>query len=380
VAHGDSPEGDRWLAEAVEASALPRVVALWSHHERAIAAPLLARAMERDLGAGDAAACVAAACGSEVVEECAELLAAADPATRTRLAEAAAGAATVVGRLLQDPDAGVRRAARRTRARQEARPRPHLRFVTMGGFSVWRDGVVVPEQAFERQKARTLLAALLCARGPVHREGLVESLWPNLTPERGLAAMHSTLYALRRALEPGLSRREQSSVVVADGQAYRLVLAEADEWDAEHFLGLARAARAAAGSGSEIERLLEAEAAHGGPFLPEWPYAEWAAPTRTEVEETHRQVLERLADALAGRGQPAAAIARYRALLALEPEREGWHRKLMRVYADAGERALALRQYHACRALLRQRLGIEPSRETRALYAALLRDDGGATA
>ena len=44
----------------------------------------------------------------------------------------------------------------------------------------------------------------------------------------------------------------------------------------------------------------------------------------------------------------------------------------MRAYAQAGERPLALRQFHACRALLRGRLGVEPSQETRELYASLL--------
>jgi DNA-binding SARP family transcriptional activator len=87
-------------------------------------------------------------------------------------------------------------------------------------------------------------------------------------------------------------------------------------------------------------------------------------------------VLQRLAERLAESGQPGAAIGRYRRLLALEPEREGWHRALMLVYAEAGERALALRQYHACRAVLRGRLGIEPCRETRELYSTLLRDEG----
>jgi DNA-binding SARP family transcriptional activator len=44
----------------------------------------------------------------------------------------------------------------------------------------------------------------------------------------------------------------------------------------------------------------------------------------------------------------------------------------MGAYARAGERPLALRQFHACRAILRSRLGIEPSQETRDLYASLL--------
>jgi DNA-binding SARP family transcriptional activator len=44
----------------------------------------------------------------------------------------------------------------------------------------------------------------------------------------------------------------------------------------------------------------------------------------------------------------------------------------MRLYADTGERALALRQFHACRALLRRELGVEPSADTRQLYQELL--------
>ena len=71
-------------------------------------------------------------------------------------------------------------------------------------------------------------------------------------------------------------------------------------------------------------------------------------------------------------GRPAAAIERYRQLIDADPEREGWHRSLMRAYAQAGERALALRQFHACRATLRSRLGVEPSPETRELYSSLL--------
>jgi DNA-binding SARP family transcriptional activator len=44
----------------------------------------------------------------------------------------------------------------------------------------------------------------------------------------------------------------------------------------------------------------------------------------------------------------------------------------MRAYDAAGDRALALRQFHRCRALIRQRLGVEPSPETRTLFASLL--------
>ena len=47
----------------------------------------------------------------------------------------------------------------------------------------------------------------------------------------------------------------------------------------------------------------------------------------------------------------------------------------MRAYSLAGERPLALRQFHACRAVLRRELGVEPGAETRELYGEILRAD-----
>lgn len=46
----------------------------------------------------------------------------------------------------------------------------------------------------------------------------------------------------------------------------------------------------------------------------------------------------------------------------------------MVAYAQAGEKALALRQYHACRSVLRRELGVEASPETRGLYQLILED------
>ncbi|MEW6582744.1 MAG: BTAD domain-containing putative transcriptional regulator [Actinomycetota bacterium] len=380
LAHGAGEEGDALLAEALELTARHSLLGLWTRGGRRVAPRLLARAITRALGPTGMAARLAVAAGAEVLDEAAELLVEAEPAARARLVEAAAGAPGAEA-AVEKLTAAV--APRRPRTPRRDAPVPGvrvpLRVVTLGGFALWRDGVRVPEGEFERQKARALLALLVCARGPVHRDALVEALWPDLPPERGLGALNSTLYSLRRVLEPGLPRGASSSVVVADQSAYRLDLSGVDDdWDAQRFLELAAAAVAAAPA--DIDALLAAEALYVGPFLPEWAYEEWTVELRTEVEEAFAAVLARLAEALAAAGRPGAAISRYRRLLAMEPEREGWHRALMRVFAQAGERALALRQYHACRALLKGRLGVEPSKETRALYAELLREDEGADA
>jgi DNA-binding SARP family transcriptional activator len=248
-----------------------------------------------------------------------------------------------------------------------------VRLVTLGGFAVERDGWRVPDADFGRQKARALLAVLACARGAVHREELVAALWPDLPERRGIAALHSTLYALRRVLEPHLSARDASALVVSEGPTYRLVLGELAGWDAREFLRAA-AAGLSAPPEDALARLRDAEARYAGPLLPEWIFAPWTQPLRTELEEAHRAVLVGVAERVAEAGSASEAISRYRLLLALEPEREGWHRALMLTYAAAGERALALRQFHACRTLLRERLGVAPSRETRELHTRILRE------
>lgn len=47
----------------------------------------------------------------------------------------------------------------------------------------------------------------------------------------------------------------------------------------------------------------------------------------------------------------------------------------MRCFWGAGEVALALRQFQACRTVLARELGTEPSPETRELYGRILREE-----
>jgi LuxR family maltose regulon positive regulatory protein len=374
AAVGDGAAADDALAEALRLTERWSLSALWRDRERALAGRLLARAMTRGLGPPGLAARTAATCGAEVFRECVELTEESPAPVRAQLAEVAGDAAnveaSVVERLLRDRDPTVRAAARRARAHLDARPRPAIRLLTLGRFSVARGGVPVPEAAFGRQRARALLGVLLSVRGPVHREQLADWLWPQTPPERAFAGLRVALHGLRRGLAPELEANAPGSPVLADGETVRLALDEDDEWDVESFLELVR--RRSPDAEEEIRCLERAEALYAGPFLPEWPYADWAAPARRELEERRREALERLAAALADAGRVLEAIRRYRRLVSLEPEREAWHRALMSCYASTGERAQALRQFHACRTILRREQGVAPGPETSALYREIL--------
>lgn len=376
----DAASADALTGEALELTVAGGFAELWTRKERRLAGPLLARALARRLGPPGAVRDLLVAGGGDVLADAVERLGDADPAVRAELAALAGDAVDVgvdtVGRLARDADPYVREAARASRARLSSRPRAPVHLHTLGDFWVARAGVRVADAEFGRRKARALLAALACAGGAVHRDRLVDWLWPDLPADRGLAALHTTLHALRRTLEPGLERGGTSSLVVADGPTYRLVLGADDAWDAADFVRLAREAGRAGAAGA-VERLEAAEAAYGGAFLSEWTYEAWAQECRDEVERAHLAVLSRLAERLMAAGRAEAAIGRAQRLVGLQPEREGWHRLLMRAYAAAGERALALRQFHDCRARLRRELGLDPGEETRALYLSILGREPG---
>src|SRR5688572_25415424 len=93
-------------------------------------------------------------------------------------------------------------------------------------------------------------------------------------------------------------------------------------------------------------------------------FEDWVRVERTRLHDLAVNVHERLAGARSGE----AAIAAAQQLLALDPAREETHRLLMRLYAVAGQRAQALRQYDHCRDVLQRDLQARPDAETEALH------------
>ena len=368
----DAPER---AVEAVRLSESGDFVDLWAGKAREHAAVVLGLAAISDPSHDFFVARALSACGEEVTEAVVGRILEAAPEVRRRFA-AAIGPTRLpdegpLARLRSDSDPQVRVAARRSRVGGLDSSREPLEYAGLGGFRVIRAGEVVPRAAFGREKARALLASLLCAGRPVHREELFDWLWPDLPPERAVSAFHVTMHSLRRALEPDLRRGTPASTVVSAGESYQVVMGEADRFDADIFLALASRVRDEAPD-ERLERLVRCETTYTGALFPEWPYAEWAEERRRTCESAHVQVTAEIGRLLVMLGRPREGIVRFERLIAAEPEREEWRREMMLAYEGAGERALALREFHACRTVMRRELGVEPSPETHAIYRQLL--------
>src|SRR5262249_24260639 len=93
-------------------------------------------------------------------------------------------------------------------------------------------------------------------------------------------------------------------------------------------------------------------------------FEDWLLIERTRLHDLAVDVFDRFAVTQSG----DAAIVTAQRLLQLDPAREETHRLLMRLYAVAGQRARALRQYDHCRDVLQRDLQARPDAETEALH------------
>lgn len=246
---------------------------------------------------------------------------------------------------------------------------PPLRLRLLGGFQVERYGQLVPETAWrQRRSAKTLIKIL--ATDPahsLHREQLLEYLWPEVEFESAVNSFGKALHAARRALEPDLPYRGVSSYLHFANDV--LTLDANKVWiDVDHFQAAAQEAM----SSGEVAVLEAALAAYAGELLPEDRYEDWATPHRDSLAALQVRLLLVLADAQERRGAYEAAIERLNQAVQEDPVLEEAHRRLMRLYAAGGSRQQAVRQYDLCLGILRKELDTEPDAETEALRQDIL--------
>jgi DNA-binding SARP family transcriptional activator len=229
------------------------------------------------------------------------------------------------------------------------------------------DGEPLGAQLPGRQ-GRMLFAYLAANRArPVSRDELMGALWPTTAPAAPGAALSTLLTRLRQALGKGvLTGRHELFLQLPPGAAVDLEVMEAHAARAEERLSRDDP-RAALEAGRKALALTEQR------LLPEFTEP-WVEERRQEIDERRGAMLEvcaRAGLALGGHELTAAERAA-RALVAQNPYRESGYRLLMEINAARGDVAEALRVFDGLRVLLRDTLGVLPSRALVGLNERLL--------
>jgi TolB-like protein/Flp pilus assembly protein TadD len=229
-----------------------------------------------------------------------------------------------------------------------------LRLALLGEFAA-TDGAG-KKIAILAKKSRALLAILaLSSSGSATRDRLAGILWGDRADEQARSSLRQALAVLRKELG-------NISPLPLSVDSERIAIDRTLVWaDVIEFQQLALS--------DETADLKSASQLYRGELLADTvirdlAFEDWLASGRQQLADLAIGVLERLFFKETG----AARVDIAKRLVALDPLREASHRALMDAYAAYGQRDQAIRQYEACRQILRRELQIEPSKETKGLH------------
>jgi DNA-binding SARP family transcriptional activator len=221
----------------------------------------------------------------------------------------------------------------------------------LGGFEVRIDGSPVPVDAWRSRRAADLVKLLAVqSTHQLHREQVMDLLWPELGMEAAGANLRKAVHYARRAMGA-------EEAILSTGGMLSLWGADVDV-DARRFLAAADAALA---TGDEKACALAADL-FTGEAIPADRYEAWADEPRARLRARYLAVLK--------------GARRWQRVLEVDPTDEESHRELMRQYYEEGRRREAIRQFERLRDALRESIGVGPDPDTIALYVRILDLEG----
>lgn len=259
------------------------------------------------------------------------------------------------------------------RTQPEEANRDRLTIKTFGRFAVSIGGRRIALEEWPRKQAIQLLKFLSFHAGrPVHRDRLIDQLWPDIDSDTGWARLKVTIHFLRqRFREAGLA----DEIICTEDAAYVLRLDRAD-LDCCRFEEAARTGRSHQRAGRYAEAIAafrQAQSLYGGDYMEADLYADWCAEERERLLDIYIDVVNALAELNFIAGDFASAAQDCYTALVREPCRESAHRLLMQSLIALNRPDRALRQFERCRAVLAAELGVAPAPETAAVIAPLAR-------
>jgi predicted ATPase/DNA-binding SARP family transcriptional activator/DNA-binding CsgD family transcriptional regulator len=236
----------------------------------------------------------------------------------------------------------------------------------LGRFEVSVGSRLIREDGWRLSKAASVVKLLaLTPDYSLHREQVMNLLWPNLGARAAANNLHQSLHTARRTLEPGATRYVYLPM---RGQHHALCSQDSAWVDVKAF---ERAAQEAWRSRQPADYRAAVDL-YSGNLLSRDRYEEWAERRREELLGTYLSLLLGMAALLEEREAFDPAAAALREIVAREPAHEEAHVGLMRVYARAGQRHRALHQYEHLRDTLLRDLSVEPQAASRYVYEELL--------
>lgn len=232
---------------------------------------------------------------------------------------------------------------------------PHssrFRVLVLGSFALERDGVQIDTSRWQRRIEVLFKLLAIAPNRQRLRDELVDLLWPETPPERGLGNLRMLVHRLRLAMGEGPAPVLSDHGWIALNPAYNW------ELDLERFEALA------AEADGDITALERAAALYRGEPLIEDRYEDWAMPIRERAQRTWRDICLRLGNHYRSHGSYDDAARWFERVLTDDPVDEEALRGLLVVHAGAGRPGEAMRRFRHFERQLADELGVPPAAET----------------
>jgi ATP/maltotriose-dependent transcriptional regulator MalT/DNA-binding SARP family transcriptional activator len=207
-----------------------------------------------------------------------------------------------------------------------------------------------------RRKVLALLCYLLTReRFSATRDEVIDTLWPDSTPEVAVNSLNQTVYFLRRVFEPVYKEDTSAGYVQHNSDVMWL--------DQDLISSRSQACRKIIDGISpdpapdDVDRLSDL---YRNRFALDFSYEEWAAPFRDSLHVGYLGIVEAAVTRDLETGHFDRGIRLARRALEIEPDQESLELTLLRMYRATGAHSAAAEQYAHYAAYLRDELGVEP--------------------
>ena len=253
------------------------------------------------------------------------------------------------------------------------RPQLEIKVQCFGGLQLFDKKDNPLPVVWPTEKTRSLFAFLITQReSPVHREVILERLWPSLPKKRASINFRTTATRMRQSLTKALPGKiAQSEIFMRQHGKYQLLPEVALQVDTEEYEFLLK----------EAERVgLDQEKAHvirhvldlyKGDYLPEI-YDSWTDVVRRRFREHRLRALHWFAQYSSKHGDDRSCVTACDTYLSIDPLSEEIARLYMKSLYRLGRVAAIKTCYNVLKQVLQKELHSSPDQETEDLYHSLV--------
>lgn len=244
----------------------------------------------------------------------------------------------------------------------------------LGGFTLQVGESTLYDSVNRSKKMWNLLAYLLIFRQrAISQTELIDVLWPSQDSDNPVSALKTLVSRIRTALVPHLG--EEVDLVVSRRRSYAWNPDLTCILDVERFEGLCKKAGDIHLDPMERKNLYrQALELYKGDFLPRLSDELWVVPLAAHYQGLYIDGVKTLASMLDEAGEYKEIADLCLKAIQVDPYDEYLHTLLIMALYKQGNTSGALNQYEVATELLYNNLGVNPSKELRAIYLQIMKE------